>query len=333
LCVRENVGHRSPRTGFDDLDFEHNALPELALDEVDISTTLGGHTLAAPLIISSMTGGYEGALAINRGLAEAADRYGLAMGVGSERQALENSEHHETFRTVRSSAPHAFLFGNIGGVEVARLAREGRIDMLRRITDLIEANALAIHLNPLQELLQPEGSHDYRGVLTGIEECVRELGIPIIVKEVGAGISRKVAQRLLDVGVRIIDVAGAGGTSWAGVEILRNEESDRSQLEPFWDWGISTVDALMDLAELRKTREFETIASGGIRTGVDIAKALTLGATAAGVARPLIKALVEEGESKLDVTIRAYLFQLRAAMYLTGSRNIEALRTQQLILR
>ena len=330
LVVRERVEHRSKHAGFDDFDFEHNALPELDFASISTESDFLGFRVSAPIIISSMTGGYAGAYDINRALGTAAAKFGIPIGVGSGRQALESSEQHRTFSVVREAAPKAFIFGNIGAAEVARLHRGSRISDLQRLVDLLEANALAIHLNPLQELLQPEGSRDFRGVLAAIEASVATLGVPIIVKEVGAGISGEVARKLLDVGVRAIDVAGAGGTSWAGVEILRNDESGREAIEPFWDWGIPTVEALRQVALLHDGYRFELVASGGIRSGVDIAKALVMGATAAGVARPFIQAFMEGGETALFSAVETLLFQLRAVMFLTGSPDIPALKGQVL---
>ena len=330
LVVSERVEHRAKRTGFDDLNFEHNALPELHFDDISLETTLLGFSLKAPLLISSMTGGYTGAYEINRALGRAAEKFGLAIGLGSGRQALESAEQHRTFSVVREVAPKAFIFANIGGVEAARLHATGKSGELGRLIDLLQANALAIHLNPVQELLQPEGSRDFRGVLAGIESCVKTLTVPIIVKEVGSGISQSVARRLLEVGVRAIDVAGAGGTSWAGVEILRNGIGSRHNLEPFWDWGIPTAEALQQVSELRPEFGFDLISSGGIRTGVDVAKSVALGATAAGVARPLIQAFVEHDEEALFALVETFLFQLRAAMFLTGSSDIPALTRQRL---
>lgn len=329
LCVQKDVNFRSRRTGFADLHFRHNALPELDLKEVDTTTAFLGKALKAPLVISSMTGGYPDAEQINRDLAAAAQQYGLAMGIGSARQAMQSSEQHASFTVVRKAAPGIPLFTNIGGHEVAQLHRTGKTGELRRIIDLVEADAIAIHLNPLQELMQPEGSTNFSGVLAGIEEVVRTLGVPVIVKEVGAGISASVAKMLLDVGVLIIDVAGAGGTSWAGVEILRHAEQDQASLEPFWDWGIPTVQSLLDVATL-KDREFTLISSGGITNGVDIAKSIALGADLAAMARPLIKSLMSGGPESLHKQIESIIFQLRGAMFLTGSRTLHELSEQEL---
>lgn len=330
LCVQRDVSFRSRRTGFADLHFRHNALPELDLHEIDTSTSFLGRTLQAPLIISSMTGGYANAEEINRGLATAAAHFGLAMGVGSARQALLSSEHHRSFSIVREVAPGVPIFTNIGAHEVARLHATSNLSELQRIIDLVDADAIAVHLNPLQELMQPEGNTDFRGVLHGIEAIASTFKLPLIVKEVGAGISYNAAAKLLDAGVSIIDVAGAGGTSWAGVEILRHEEQDRASLEPFWDWGIPTVQCLLEVAELKERYSFTLISSGGIANGLDIAKSIALGADLAAMARPLIKTLVDSGEEALHKLLETILFQLRGAMFLTGSGTLEELRSQEL---
>jgi isopentenyl-diphosphate Delta-isomerase len=330
LCVQKDVSFRTRRTGFSELHFRHNALPELDLNEVDTRTSFLELQLSAPLIISSMTGGYAEATVINRGLARAAAKFSLGMGIGSARQALASDEHHASFRVVREEAPSIPIFTNIGGHEAARLHSSGSLDELQRIVDLVQADAIAVHLNPLQELMQPEGNTDFRGVLSSIEAMVKSLGIPVIVKEVGAGISASVARKLLDVGVSVIDVAGAGGTSWAGVEILRHEKSAQSSLEPFWDWGIPTVQALLEVSELHHEYDFTLISSGGVTNGLDIAKSIALGANLAGIARPLIKTLVDSGEDALHSLLDQIIFQLRGAMFLTGSRTLADLKAQEL---
>jgi len=330
LAIGEDVQFRTVTTGFERYRFTHCALPEIRLNDITTSTAFFGKTVGAPLIISSMTGGYGNALSINESLARLAAEFGLAIGVGSARQAIESSEYHETFRIMRKTAPDAFVFTNIGAVEIGRLARSGSVGELQKIIDLVEADALAVHLNPLQELLQPEGEKDFRDVLRGIESAVERLNVPVIVKEVGAGISRNVAERLLEVGVKGIDVAGAGGTSWAGVEILRNNRSFRETLEPFWDWGIPTAEAVTEVASLKYGYTFSLIASGGITNGVEIAKSIALGADLAAIARPILMALMEGGEAGLRTFIQHILFQLRGVMFLTGSRTIADLASQTL---
>ena len=218
ITLTKDVSFRKKTSGFDRWDFLHNALPELNLSDVDVSTTFLGKKIELPFIVSSMTGGYKEAEKINSQLAEVCEQKRIALGVGSQRQALEDTRYHYSFSVVREIAPDIPIFGNIGAAEAAKL--KDATPILRMI-ELIQANGFAIHLNPLQELLQPEGDTNFRGVLAGIEMLAKSLPVPIIVKEIGAGVSASVAQRLINVGVKIIDVAGAGGTSWAGVEILR----------------------------------------------------------------------------------------------------------------
>lgn len=339
ITLAKDVSFRSKSPGFDRYEFQHNALPELNFSEVDTATTFLGKPVRLPLIISSMTGGYGDAERINRQLAEVCAQKGIAMGVGSQRQALENQTFHRTFSVVREVAPEIPIFGNIGAAEVARLKDASSV---QKLVDLIKADGFAVHLNPLQELLQPEGTPEFRGVLRGIELLCRSLGVPIIVKEIGAGISASVAKRLLNVGVSIIDVAGAGGTSWAGVEIIRRSsingrskrKSARSFADAFWDWGIPTADAVRQVAALKHTAPHLTlIASGGISSGLDAAKAIAFGADLVGSARPLLKALRDGGTKGLLQEIECWEMELRGAMFLTGSRTISELQQQQLVLK
>ncbi len=341
LTVTRDVGFRTKITGFERWEFLHNALPELNFSEVDPSVTFLGKNVALPLLVSSMTGGYKDAERINRQLAETCRDKRLAMGVGSQRQALESSEFHGSYSVVRKTAPDIPVVGNIGAAEVARLHD---VAPVARLADLIRADAFAVHLNPLQELLQPEGQAEFKGVLRGIEMLVKGLHIPVIVKEIGAGISAAVARRLLNAGVTIIDVAGAGGTSWAGVEVLRRQQGPgrtgrktrppRDFSSSFWDWGIPTVDALRQVCALKSQHPSLTvIASGGIGGGLDIAKSIAFGANLAGMARPLIKALESGGTGGLNDFIATVEMELKGAMFLTGSSTIEELQHQQLVLR
>lgn len=331
LTLTKDVSFRATSAGFERWEFVHNALPEISLSDVDTSTRFLGKPLRFPLIVSSMTGGYADALRINRSLAEVCETYGLAMGVGSQRQAMEDKRHHATYAVARTSAPSIPLFGNIGAAEVALLKDASPV---RRLADLIQADAFAVHLNPLQEFLQPEGTPEFTGVLKGIELLVSTLGIPIIVKEIGAGISAAVARRLLEAGVAVIDVAGAGGTSWAGVEILRRKSAARAAADVFWDWGIPTVDALRQVAPLKqRSPSFTLISSGGIGNGLDVAKSIALGADLAGSARPFLQALSAGGKKGLSALLDDWTMQLRGAMFLTGSRTIGELASQQLLLK
>lgn len=321
LTVSRDVAFQSKSAGLRHLEFVNNALPELNLSEIDTSTEFLGRRLSAPIMVSSMTGGYREALRINRFLAEACEELGLAMGVGSQRQALEDTQFHRTFSVVREVAPSIPITGNIGATEVASLKN---IDGIKRLVDLIRADAFAVHLNPLQEFLQPEGNTNFRGVLSGITKLVRELPVPVIAKEIGAGISPDVARRLLDAGVKHIDVAGAGGTSWAGVEILRSK--DDSLAASFWDWGIPTAEAVRSVAMLKSTRAFTLIASGGVASGLDVAKCIALGADVAAAARPILKSLHTGSINGVRGLLQRWIFELRGAMFLTGSANIAALQ-------
>jgi isopentenyl-diphosphate delta-isomerase len=328
LCVGSNVTFHQKTSGFERVEFIHNALPELDFADISTATQFLAKTVSMPLMVSCMTGGYAEAERINREFGEVCESLQMPMGVGSQRQALENPAFHASFRAAREAAPTIPLVSNIGAPEVAK--PEVRA-MLRRITDLISADAITVHLNPLQELLQPEGTPTFRGVLAGIADVVRTIGVPVIVKEVGAGISDAVAERLLDVGVAVIDVAGAGGTSWAGVEILRHEAPEASLYQAFWDWGLPTVDCLLQIRPLKTgltgERAFTLVASGGIASGVDVAKSIALGADMAGVARLALKELLSGGQNALETLLRGWQQQLRSVMFLTGSADIAALQT------
>ena len=329
LTLTRDVGFRSKTTGLEKLEFVHNALPEIDLKEVDTSSMFLGRRLALPLLITGMTGGYREAQAINRRLAEAAQEAGIAMGVGSQRQAMEYADFHRTFSVVRQAAPDIPIIGNLGAAEVASLQDSSPV---QRLADLVGADAFAVHLNPLQEYLQPEGTPSFRGVLDGIERLVRTLTVPVIVKEIGAGISAEVARRLYDIGVRIIDVAGAGGTSWAGVEILRQKPGTRSAA--FWDWGIPTAEALRAVVALGRERgDLTVIASGGITSGMDAAKCLALGASLVGSARPVLSALARKGRRGIRTLFDSWRDELRGAMFLTGCRTLDDLQRAPLTSR
>jgi len=327
LVLRRPVGFKSKTTGLEAVEFVNNALPELDFEAVRTSASFLGHTLAFPLMISCMTGGYAGALAINRALAEVCAERRIGMGVGSQRQALEDVQYHKTFSVVREAAPEIPIVGNIGAAEVARMRDAAPA---QRLVDLVRADAFAVHLNPLQELLQPEGNPRFRGVLNGIALLVKGLRVPVIVKEIGAGISGAVARRLLDAGVRHIDVAGAGGTSWAGVETLRSR--DRRMGSLLWDWGIPTAEAVREVATLKKDfADMTLIASGGITNGLDAAKCITLGADLVASARPLLLALRTGGRDGLCAALDSWELEFRGAMFLTGSASIADLHKAALM--
>lgn len=313
-------------SGLDRLQFEHCALPELNLDSIDLSSSLAGCALRAPLLISSMTGGAERSAAINKHLAQAAQELGIAMGVGSQRVSLRSKHDHGLTRELRRFAPDVPLLANIGA---AQLLEPDGLDLARRAVDALQANALIIHLNPLQEAVQAEGDRDWRGVLDAIHQTVESVGVPVIVKEVGAGLSAQVAVALGNAGVRIIDVAGLGGTSWAAVEAERTlRPADREVAMAFAGWGIPTATSIAMVRAALPTTTL--IASGGIRNGVDAAKAICLGADLVGQAAGVLldatlstAAVIEH----FEIVIK----QLRIACFCTGSANLAALRNARFL--
>jgi len=325
INLEEDVQFPRLTTGLERYHFVHQALPEMHLDEVDAGVTLFGKRLDAPILISSMTGGAQEAVRINHNLAEAAQARGVAMGLGSQRAGIERDDAAATFR-VRSVAPDILLFANLGAVQ---LNYGYTVDECRRAVEMIEADALILHLNPLQEVLQPEGDFDWRGLLPKIEAVCRDLGAPVIVKEVGWGISERAARWLIDAGVSAIDVAGAGGTSWSQVEMHRaTSERARRLAAAFGDWGIPTAESLTAADRVRREMQREDVtllASGGIRNGQEIAKCLALGADLVGLASPFLAAAVESADAVLD-ELDLLRDELRIAMFSSGARDIQALR-------
>ncbi len=325
INLEEDVGFRQLTTGLERYQFIHQALPEIDLTAVDASVVLFGKCLCAPILVSSMTGGTERAGLFNRRLAEAVQSKSLAMGVGSQRAALEDSETEASF-SVRTYAPDALVFANLGAVQ---LNYGYTVDQCRRAVEIVEADALILHLNPLQEVLQPEGDSRWGGLLSRIEEVCAKVGVPVIAKEVGWGISEQAARSLIDAGISAIDVAGAGGTSWSEVEKHRAPTDRQRRLAAaFREWGIPTA---MSLALVQAAREeagrpdLPVFASGGIRSGQDIAKAAALGADLVGLAAPFLRKAVESTAAVVE-EIDLLVDELRIAMFASGSRNIEDLR-------
>ncbi len=303
-------------TGFERLYLKHKALTELDLEKVDTSLTLFNKQLAAPILISSMTGGTAAGAAFNRTLATVAQYCGIAMGVGSQRAAVDNPELAESFN-IRKFAPNALLFANLGAVQ---LNYGYGIDECNKAVDMLEADALYLHLNPLQEALQPEGNHNFFGLLPKIEQVCRSLPVPVLVKEVGWGIGLETARQLLQVGVAGIDVAGAGGTSWAKVEMYRQPDLLKASINAaFGNWGIPTARNLLELRDLDGNPLI--FASGGLRDGIDLAKSLALGAKLGGFARKFLHA-ANLGELDLISQIEAIKTELQTAMFACGVSSL-----------
>jgi isopentenyl-diphosphate delta-isomerase len=329
ICAEEQV--ECGDAGFGDIRFVHNALPECDMGRIDLATRFLDHTFSSPLFISAMTGGHPGTKEVNARLARAAERYGIGMGVGSQRAALENPKLTDTFAIVRDEAPRAFLVANLGVVQL----RDHGIEWAERAVEMIEADALAIHLNFLQEAIQPEGDHNAIGCYDALEALCRECKTPVIVKETGCGVSAATARRCWGAGVRAIDTGGWGGTSWAAVESIRADEWNKvpdkkltALGQEFSSWGIPSV---VSLAEVLATGG-PVIASGGIRSGQDVAKGLALGADLCGMALPLLKPALES-DGALDSTIDAIHHGLAVTMFLTGSAGIMDLRKASLYIR
>ena len=329
IPLNNDVQAKTTSTYLEYVKLIHNALPELDYDEIDISTTFLKRKFSAPLIIDSMTGGAPEAARINGRLGELAEEYGFAMGLGSQRAGLESKELAETYSIARKNAPSAFLIANIGG---AQLAKGLSIDNIKKIIDMIQADALVIHLNPLQELIQPEGEPKYKGVFSKISEISGALDVPVIVKEVGAGISKEVAVKLEVSGVSAINVAGAGGTSWAGVEKLRAEALNNDLKihlgEIFWDWGIPTAASLI---EVKKTVKVPIIASGGLRNGMEMAKCIVLGASMCAMAYPFLLKAAESKEQLFNFA-DTVIAELKSTMFLIGAMNLSVLKSSRYIL-
>lgn len=326
LCAESPVEARKVSAGFEDVTLIHRALPELNMDKLDLSMDFLGKRLHAPFLIASITGGHPETISVNSALALAAEELGIGIGVGSQRAAIDDPAQEESFRIVRDKAPNAFVYGNIGAAQIRQYGVEG----VEKLIEMIDADALAIHLNFLQEAIQPEGDRDANGCLDAIKEICSMQNTPVIVKETGAGISREDALLLQKAGVSAIDVGGVGGTSWAGVEVYRareREDSVSEQLgELFWDFGIPTVASIIE-----SRVSLPIIATGGIRTGLDIAKSLALGASAASAALPFVGPSLEGEKSVISVLTRM-LDEFKTAMFLCGCGNIKDLRNAPVVV-
>ncbi len=324
ICLEEEV--ESEYTGFEEIKFVNNSLPELDINDVKTEVEFLGKRLSAPFLIASMTGGHPDTTEINRNLAIAVEESGIGMGVGSQRAALENKglkELEESFTVVRDVAPNAFIYANIGLPQIL----EHGIEYAERAVEMIDANALAIHLNFMQEVIQPEGDVNARNGLKAIREVSESLKVPVIVKETGGGVAATVAERIRNAGVDAIDVGGAGGTSWIGVEVYRTKDEISKKIGyEFWDWGLPTAFSIVECKDY-----LPLIATGGIRSGLDVAKSIAIGAEVGSAALPFLRPAIKSSDEVLKL-IEFFIRGLKIAMFLTGSRKIKELRSRQLIV-
>ncbi len=327
LSLTEKVAFKGKTNGFEHYDFIHYAITEVDLRKIDFNTVFLGKKINYPFLISCMTGGTAEAENINERLSVAANNLNIPLGVGSQRQALENKDYHTTYKIIRKNAPSIPILGNIGA---AQLVLMDNFDQVNFLIDLVEADAMVVHVNPLQELIQKEGEPEFTGLLKKLGKMIKQVKVPVIVKEVGAGISDKASKKMLDCGVKGIDVAGAGGTSWAGVEILRNKDG---KFKEFWDWGLPTSYCLRTTAKLKKKYDFTLIGSGGINTAIEAAKALALGADIIASARIILQTLDKEDTEGVEKLVNEWFDHIRKVMYLTGSSSLKEFRENKLIER
>ena len=317
ICENYDVEFKNKTTGFEDIELIHNVLPEINKQEIDLSTSAFGKKLDSPLFITAITGGHPASKEINKQLAIAAENHNIALGVGSQRAACEHPELEDTYTVIRENAPDCLLVGNIGAPQ---------LNLAEKAVEILDADILAIHLNPLQESIQPEGDLDARGYTDLISQISDTIDIPVLAKETGCGISAESSKLLVDTGVDFIDIEGAGGTSWAAVETYRAE--DRYLGEIFWDWGIPTA---ISTVEVTNAVDVPVISSGGIRTGLQAAKAIALGADAVGMALPFLKNC--NSQKALNKFIERFNDSLRIAMFLVGANNIDELKQTKLVIR
>jgi isopentenyl-diphosphate Delta-isomerase len=323
LCATDDVAYRQQTTLLEHVRLIHQSLPDLSLDEVDLGVELLGKKLRAPIVIAGMTGGHERAAEVNRGLATLANERGYGFGLGSQRAMQKRPDTAWTFQ-VREWAPDVLLLGNVGVIQARDMATEVISAMVRDVG----ADALCVHMNPAMELVQPGGDRDFRGGAETYARLVRELPVPVVAKETGNGVSAQTAQKLWDAGVRHVDVSGAGGTSWVGVETLRAQGQARDLGELLWEWGVPTAASVHLVTRVGMT----AIATGGIRTGLDVARAIALGATAGGIARHVFKAFTDGGREAAERFLDQVEHELRAVMLLCGARNVAELRAAPRII-
>ncbi len=323
ICLEEDVQFRQLTNGLERYRFTHCCLPELDFSDIDLNVTFLGKKLGVPLLISSMTGGTEQAKLINYRLAEVAQSYRLAMGVGSQRVAVENPQVAHTF-AIRSLAPDALLFANLGAVQ---LNYTYGLEQCLRVVEILEADALILHFNPLQECIQPHGDTNFKGLLDKIHNLCNKISVPVIAKEVGNGISASMAKKLIQAGISAIDVAGAGGTSWAKVESERAENSLQRKLgKTFADWGLPTAECIVQIRNQYPT--IPLIASGGLRDGMEVAKAIALGADLAGLAFPFLQAAAQSPQA-VEELVELLIAEIKTVLFCTGNANLVQLQQSE----
>jgi isopentenyl-diphosphate delta-isomerase len=324
LCAGPNVGFRDKTTLLEEVGLVHCALPEMHADDVDSTTVLCGKTLAAPVIVAAMTGGTDVAAKVNQDIARAADELGLGFGVGSQRAMFERPETAWTFQ-VRDVAPNCLLLGNLGLVQAKGMTTAQIQDLVGEIG----ADALCLHLNPAMEIVQPGGDRDFSGGLDLLSRLVEGLSVPVIAKETGCGLSRRVAEQIKRTGVQTVDVSGAGGTSWVAVEARRAQDPDQKFMgEALWDWGIPTAASVLQLTGL----DLSIVATGGLKNGTDVARAVALGATVGGIAAEVLRAHKDGGYEGAKEFLRRVVLTVRSIMLLTGCRTVADLRRAETIL-
>jgi isopentenyl-diphosphate delta-isomerase len=329
VSLKRDVQARLATTGFENTHFIHRALPEIDKQKIDLSTTVFAHKFSAPLIVGAITGGTLEATKINSAVAEAVEELGLGMGVGSQRAAIEDKRLEKTFAIARKKAPTAFLIANIGGVQ---LVNGYGMREAKKAIEMIEADAIAVHLNSLQEVVQPEGQTNFKGILARIGELAEELDKPIIAKETGAGIAWEEAKKLESAGAGGIDVSGVGGTSFAAVECYRAKKQgtsfQRMLGDVFWDWGIPTAASLVEVSQ---TVNIPVIASGGLRNGVEMAKALALGASLTSLSHPMLQVAAKGAKETMSM-LSSLIEELRNTMFLVGADSAQALRKVSVVI-
>jgi isopentenyl-diphosphate delta-isomerase len=322
ICLENPVQSKYKRTLFEDVNLINNSLPEINFDEIDVSTVFLKHKFSAPIMVGAMTGGAEIAKKINKNIAIASQELGLGMVVGSQRAGLYDKVLNETYAITRKVAPDIFIGSNIGG---AQLSQGFKIEDAKKLVKMLDADAFYIHLNPAQEIVQPEGDPNYKGVEKKINEIVEEIGIPVVAKEVGFGISEDVATRLETNGISAIEIAGSGGTSYAAVEWYRAVEAEMKMKERMgdllWDWGIPTAASLY---YVKKAARIPIVSSGGIRNGMEVAKSIAMGASMCATAIPILEPATVSPE-KVKEVLEEFIYGLKAVMFLTGCKNLEDL--------